>query len=1294
MTGNIGLHGEPEWKHLLDLGEQLLELPNAAAQCQLITKTIQIALACQANIWLERPFYPLPGEPEIPILPDAPAPALVLQALRSGQEGCFTGQQAASKKKKAGKKNEHSYAPFAVAVPIINHGNLLGIVYVERPEGPAFIESELNFLEGITAHAAVALQISRQVTIKNWRQEQLALVRKVNTQIANLIDLDTLCSRVTELIQHTFKYYFAAIFTLEQDGETLLMRGSNGIQSDASDFPIQKIRMGEGIVGLVAQDGVELLAPDVKVEPYYRFVDVLSETQSEVALPLKIEDRVLGILDVQSNHLDGFHEMDMLVLRSLADNVALAIDSARLYTSLQQRADQMSAVSEIGHALNSILDTDDLLEEIVHLIRKRFNHPYVHLYTVHPGRGKIIYRAGSGIRSQKLKDEQVMYDLNDPEGIIPYVGRSGKTLMANDVTREPHYRSSLLPPFNTQSELAIPLSFGGDLLGVLDIQSDRLNAFSDNDRNLYEALGSSIAISIRNASLYRTEKWRHQVAESFKDVASLISSNIPLDKLLDTILGELERNLPCEASAIWLLDETDPSEEAGDQQLHLAAVHGIPADQLETIFLDDTHVREWLNQAALSTVPVIRRADEQAGPLGIAMQFPPDHSSIAAPLLAGEHCLGVVTLAHHNHGRYGSEARDMTTTFASYAAVAIQNARLFTEAQEQAWVSTVLLQVSDAIKEITSIDELFSTLVRLIPVLVGVEKCATFLWEESQQGFVLKNWYGSELTPENRIFYADQAPAFSRLKETRETLFIQDAVGEMAISTQVLLPSPGILVLLPLLSHGNVLGAILVDHVASGQENGEKTIDDRVLSLLQGIAHQAAITLENLRLIESGQEEAYVTAVLLQVAQAVVSQNDLSDILETIVQLMPILVGIDACVIYLWDNQRKIFYPAQVLGESRQQEEELAQLSYAHDEFNLLGLVFDNDQFYLCELPDPPLEGMGHWAEIGCLEPDHFNNSNRPIAGNWLMGFPLSVKGEVFGVMVAKQKGLLRGLQDRRLEIINGIAQQTALAIQNERVEQERVERERMNREFSLAREIQETFLPARLPVFPGWEIDTRWQTARQVGGDFYDIFRLSGDRVGLVIADVSDKGMPAALYMTVTRTLIRANITDTRPPSAVLEKVNRQLHSSAPNSMFITVVYAIISLKTGEMIYCNAGHNRPVLVRAAGGKTETLLTGGAALGVFERVALVDHTKTLEPGDEVLFYTDGVTESISPTSSALFGEERLNQVVSSANGQGVCALLDSLDQALLTFRESSPPSDDVTLLAIQRLTQDPSEEKK
>jgi hypothetical protein len=97
LIADPGLQVEPEWKHLLSLGEQLLEQPNAAAQCQLILKTIQITLGCQANVWLARPFYPLPGEPAVPILPDAAAPSVVIQALQAGQEGCFTGQKPASK---------------------------------------------------------------------------------------------------------------------------------------------------------------------------------------------------------------------------------------------------------------------------------------------------------------------------------------------------------------------------------------------------------------------------------------------------------------------------------------------------------------------------------------------------------------------------------------------------------------------------------------------------------------------------------------------------------------------------------------------------------------------------------------------------------------------------------------------------------------------------------------------------------------------------------------------------------------------------------------------------------------------------------------------------------------------------------------------------------------------------------------------------------------------------------------------------------------------------------------------
>jgi len=138
--------------------------------------------------------------------------------------------------------------------------------------------------------------------------------------------------------------------------------------------------------------------------------------------------------------------------------------------------------------------------------------------------------------------------------MVSYVARTGKPLLANDVSREPLYQPSRLPPHNTRSELDIPLNFGNEVLGVLDFQSDQLNAFDQEDVNLFEGFASGIALAMRNANLFRSEQWRRRVADSFQDIASLLSTNLQLSQLLDNILNELEKTLPCDSAAIWLLD--------------------------------------------------------------------------------------------------------------------------------------------------------------------------------------------------------------------------------------------------------------------------------------------------------------------------------------------------------------------------------------------------------------------------------------------------------------------------------------------------------------------------------------------------------------------------------------------------------------------------------------------------------------------------------------------------------------------------------------------------------------------
>lgn len=1273
---------DPEWKQFLRLGEQLLSRSSAAAQADLIQETLHTILGADAILWLEQPFFPLPGEPEVRLYTAENTPELVSRVHETHQLQCRLPESQRTNALPA------DVCPGEVAVPLLTQGNLLGILHISRPHGPVFRKEEVNFLEALASHAALAMQINRQVVLKNWRYEQIALVSSVSTQIANLMEVDELCRRVTSLIQHTFDYYYVTIFTLTPQGNALEFRASAGAADEPSVPPAGAFTIGQGLVGLVAQNGEEINVPDVRQDDRYRKVDSLPETLSEIALPIKVENRILGVLDVQSTQIHAFHEVDALVLRALAASIAVAFEGAQLYNDLQRRVDQINTVFEISHALNSILDPDELLNEIAQTIHRRFNFPFVHVFTVHAGRRLIFYRTGSGERSQAFREQDVTYDLDAADGIIPWVAREGKTHLCNDTSEDPLYRPSLLPPYDTRSELAVPLSFGGEINGVLDIQSDQPHAFTENDRDLFEALAASISIAMRNASLYAAERWRRQVGDSFKDVARMLSANVALDQLLDSILKELEHNLPCELSAIWLLDE--PLAGAGDPDpdapLRLAAVHGIDAEKVLAARLDHTAARSYLAAALGSPEPVIRTPADPFGPLGAAMQYPQDYSSIAAPLRSADEVLGIITLAHSTSGRYGSEARAMTSTFASYAAVAIQNARLYMQAQEQAWISTVLMQVAEASQSASGLDELLSTMVRLAPLLIGVRKCAFFLWDEPLQAFLLKAVYGIDNLPHTIEFIEEDVPALQQMRLLKTPVFIEDAARDLQIPAAAA-EGAGTVIMLPLLARGEILGSFLVTHQNADPTGAHQPFDNQTLSILQGIAHQTAVAVENIRLLEARQEEAYVTAVMLQVAQAVVSQNELDDILDTIVHLLPILVGIDSTVIYLWDGPRRMFHPAQAFTGSHQIEERILSVPYFEGEFPLLDAVHESDQPITCVLQDAALPPED-WCEVACPPGGTRLTREHSRAGNYLVGYPLSVKGENYGVLIAKETSVPPAVHDRRMEIIHGVAQQISLAIQNERLNAEMISRERVEREFQLAREIQRTFLPSHMLNLPKWELDVRWQPAREVGGDFYDFFRLEENRLGLVISDVSDKGMPAALYMTVTRTLIRAAAQSQKSPARVLDRVNRLLMSDSVNSMFVTAVYAILELDTGRLVYANAGHNRPLLLRADGGAVEQFPKGGIALGILDRARLEEHEIHLNPGDTLLLYTDGVTESFSPEGDA-FGENRLIESLQDANGKNIHELLQAIDAALEEFQQGELASDDLTILAIRALpTQD------
>ncbi|HMZ07973.1 MAG TPA: GAF domain-containing protein, partial [Anaerolineales bacterium] len=1021
-----------DWLQLASLGEQLRSEDSLTAQHDRIVSMTSRLLEGKVDVWLQEQIFRLPDWDNTQLFPAHPTLEGMKQAVKAGQ--LIT---------KNGKTKTNASRSTFMAVPLEDQGITLGALQITRPKGPKFSDDEQNLILGIAQIVSVSLFASHRAVVEQFRLRQLNLVREVSSQIANVLDLDELSRRVTQLIQKTFNFYYVAIFTLEPNFNSLIFRSSAVAprKGRAKASIALEVEIGQGLIGEAAQCGGEIICDDVQADPRYRFIDSLPETRSEVVIPLKIEDHLLGVLDVQSNQLKAFHPNDLLILRALADNIARAVESARLYSDLSRRADQLTLVSEVSKSVTSTLDLSEMMRDAVALINEKFGYPHVSLFTVHPNRRLIMYEAGSGKRSKKL--EGFTISLDDEKGIMPWVARNGKTVLANDVAKDERYIPSPLPPKNTKSELCVPLVFNERVLGLLDIQSDELNAFTEDDKVMFEAVADTMAAAIRNADLYRSEQWRRQVADSLREVAGLVSSNAGLDEVLDLILVELDRNLPVDVSAIWLLQ---------DGELCLSAVHGIDGGVLENTCLvnpDSTYI---MAEALEMNNPLVRLPQDPMGPAGLAAGFEKNYSSIVAPLRVGDRPLGLMTLAHHASGRYGHEAKAIAGTFANYAAVAIENTRLFDTAQEQ----------------------------------------------------------------------------------------------------------------------------------------------------------------------------AYASAALLQVAQAVVSLNDLEEILGSIIRIMPILVGVKRVTLYRYDMERETLEASQEYGLSDEDESIMTDKVVTRGAFPFLDHALEQNTLVTHLLQ--PGAAPKSWLEI---QPEAWSEADIMAAERLLIAVPLSIKSDIFGILLIEEGDNARRFRGRRIEIIHGIAQQAALAIQNDVLQQEMVLRERLETEVQLARQIQQTFIPSILPTHPNWQIAARWRTARQVGGDFYDLIELPGNKLGIFIADVADKGMPAALFMALTRTLVHAAVLETKSPSDALRRVNDLLLPDTQQGMFVTAVYGELDMDAGTFTYVNAGHNPPFWVKGSG-ELEKLTRTGIALGAVGNPNITQQTIYLKQGDTLLLYTDGLTEAFSP----------------------------------------------------------------
>ena len=244
-----------------------------------------------------------------------------------------------------------------------------------------------------------------------------------------------------------------------------------------------------------------------------------------------------------------------------------------------------------------------------------------------------------------------------------------------------------------------------------------------------------------------------------------------------------------------------------------------------------------------------------------------------------------------------------------------------------------------------------------------------------------------------------------------------------------------------------------------------------------------------------------------------------------------------------------------------------------------------------------------------------------------------------------------------------------------------------LQNELGVASKIQQSILPTRFPERPGCRIFANMKPARNVGGDFFDVIHLQDDRIGIAIADVSDKGVPAALFMMSCRTLIKGAAIGKTDPGEVLHEVNQLLEEDNDAAMFVTVFYGVYDPHSRRFQYANGGHNSPLIVHADGSSAELPLTGGIALGLMPDLDYDNSTVTLAPGDLIVLYTDGVTEAFDEQGNQ-FGTERLQEVFAGAEPKDVQDANRAVFEAVEKFAGDTPQSDDITCVTFLHGSED------
>ncbi|MBC8447023.1 MAG: GAF domain-containing protein, partial [Chloroflexi bacterium] len=747
-----------------------------------------------------------------------------------------------------------------LGVPMLVGEQLVGMIALDKREPGFYTQGHARLAEAFAAQAAVAIENARLFEEEKRRSAQLALINEVGGQAASILDPDRLMQEVTRSIRESFNYYNVALLLLDEEHREVVLRAIAGGFEHVTPGDYRQ-SIDEGIIGFVARTGNPWLANDTSKDPYYvkGFSEVIL-TKSELCIPIKLGDEIIGVLDVQSIRLNAFDQADVVAMEAVADRLAMGIQNARLY-------EEMAGLYDVGLAVTSALELDKTLraiyEQVNHLMS--LDTFYIALYDEARGELRFDIFVEEGEWLPKFTKKL------DEGGLTAWIVQARKPLFIGDIEEEresqPVAPSQKGKP-GTRSWMGFPLIARDKVVGVISVQSFRPQAFTEGNKRILAAFANQAAVAVENARLYEQVTQHVKALSTLHEISQELTSTLELDQILHAI-AENTIKLTGAARSLFLL--VDPEA----RQMVLATGHGYSREHLTEFTFEEFEagLSGWVRRERKPALVADVQTDARQA--GIALQHSKQHGSRSlaiAPLWIKGEVVGTLTaIGTPEAPVFTDETLELVVMLANQAAIAIENAQLYEETRRRSQEVATLNAIVQALNASLDVQDVFQVVATELRRLVEFDRASIALTDQALQNFTVYALVdqpdaplGAGVTMPLAATAAGQDALAGRLHLTEDLSTELDFPGERLLYDAGLRSR----VIAPLMVGERLIGSL---NLASTRT---AAFSEQVLGLLQQVAGAIAAALENARLFEETEHlKTFNENVVQGIAEAILIED-------------------------------------------------------------------------------------------------------------------------------------------------------------------------------------------------------------------------------------------------------------------------------------------------------------------------------------------------------------------------------------------------------------------------------------